>query len=330
MVNRKNSISVILPNFNGKHLMEMYIPVTIEALNFSSIDYEIIVVDDCSTDGSSQFIEQYYPQLILIKNAVNSGFSYTCNQGIAIASKELVFLLNSDVKLTKTYFEEQFKYFDCDNTFGVMGRIMNFDGKKIEDAARFPSYKGSKFKANTFYYLENENERALTCYLSGANALINREKLQLLKGFDEIYTPFYFEDFDLGLRAWKMGWSLYYEHQSICYHHVSSSTNMVNASNFVQITYNRNSFILQSIHLNGFIRKMWYLQLFTIILIGHLIKGDFWILKSIGTFLHKKCEITQSRDNIHSLQQKLQVKHGLHHILSAITLSIKDKKVKWL
>ena len=237
MVETKKSISVVLPNYNGKHLMEMYIPSTIDALNFSKIEYEFIIIDDCSTDHSIAFIEKTYPDIILLKNKRNNGFSFTCNQGIQIATKDLVFLLNSDVKLTPNYFENQLHYFNLESTFGVMGQIMNFDGKKIEDAARMPYYKGAKFKANTFYYIENSEEPTLTCYLSGANALINRRKLVELNGFNEIYSPFYFEDFDLGLRAWQMGWFLYYEHQSICYHQVSSSTNKMNKSNFVKIIY---------------------------------------------------------------------------------------------
>lgn len=324
------SISVILPNFNGKHLLEMYLPATIEALIHSKISYEIIVIDDCSTDDSISFIKQNYPQIILLKNEVNSGFSYTCNQGISIATKDLILLLNTDVKLTANFFEQQLKYFDKEDTFGVMGRIMSMDGNKIEDAARLPYFKGSKFKANKFYYINEQDNSTLTCYLSGANALVKREKLLMLNGFDEIYSPFYFEDFDLGLRAWRMGWKLYYEHEAVCYHQVSSSTNKLNKSNFVQITYNRNSFILQSIHLQGLKLLTWHLQLFTVTLIGHLFKGEFWIFKSLKGFIAKKSEIKKSRKNLQLLQQKDNINNGLSNIITEIKKSLIGKKVNWL
>jgi GT2 family glycosyltransferase len=326
----KKSISVILPNYNGKHLMEMYIPSVIEALNYSGVNYEFIVIDDCSTDNSVAFIENHYSEIKLLKNKKNSGFSYTCNQGISIATKELILLLNSDVKLTPDYFEAQWQYFDIDNTFGVMGCIMNFDGKKIEDAARLPKYKGSKFKANTFYYSENKLDIIYTTYLSGANALIDREKLKLLKGFNELFSPFYFEDFDLGLRAWQMGWNLYYEHQSKCFHRVSASTNTMNKSNFVKIIYNRNSMILQSIHLKGLKRKFWFIQLLTLNLINHFIKGEFWILKSINQFLKMSNAVKQSKKDITALQEKIGNKKTLDDIINTIKSSIKDKDIKWL
>lgn len=330
MANKELSISVILPNYNGRHLLEMYLPSTIEALISSKVNYEIIVIDDCSTDESITFIQKNYPAVILLKNDANSGFSETCNRGITVASKDLVLLLNTDVKLTANFFEQQFKYFDKEDTFGVMGRIMSMDGTKIEDAARLPYFKGSKFKANKFYHINELNNSTFTCYLSGANALVKREKLLLLNGFDEIFSPFYFEDFDLGLRAWRLGWKLYYEHDAVCYHQISSSTNKLNKSNFVQITYNRNSFVLQSIHLQGLKRITWHLQLFTITLIGHIIKGQFWIFKSLAAFLAKKEEIRISRQNLKSLQQKLGVKNNLNHIVIEIRKSIIGKKIKWL
>ena len=207
---------------------------------------------------------------------------------------------------------------------------MSMDGNKIEDAARLPYFKGSKFKANKFYYVNEQDNGTFTCYLSGANALIKKEKLLMLNGFDEIFSPFYFEDFDLGLRAWRLGWKLYYEHDAICYHQISSSTNKLNKSNFVQITYNRNSFILQSIHLQGLKRITWHIQLFTITLIGHLIKGQFWIFKSLGGFLAKKEGIRMSRKNIKLLQQDLGIKNNLNTIISQIKNSLIGKKINWL
>lgn len=327
---QNKSISVILPNYNGKHLMEKFIPSVYEALTFCNADFEFIVVDDCSTDNSVTFLKHTYPQIKLIVNTKNSGFSFTCNQGIKQASKDLVFLLNSDVALTPEYFQAQFKYFNADDTFGVMGRIMNFDGKKIEDAARFPLFKGSKFKANKFYYIANTKDYTFTTYLSGANALINRKKLQFIDGFDEIYSPFYFEDFDLGLRAWKMGWKLYYEHESICFHQVSSSTNKLNKSNFVKITYHRNSFILQRIHLEADKCFFWLLQLYTITLIGHLLKGEFWIIKSLQLFWSKNKDIKNSRQKIKQLQQQLHVKTTLKDMIRQIKKSLIGKKVNWL
>ena len=330
MRSEKKSISVILPNYNGKKLMEQYIPSILDALKFSRIDFEFIIIDDCSTDDSVGFIEQNYPNITLLKNEKNVGFSKTCNKGIFVATKDLVFLVNSDVKVSENFFENQFQYFHDETTFGVMGCIMNFDGKKIEDAARMPRYKGGKFKANQFYFSENLNDKLLTTYLSGANALIDSQKMKKVGGFSEIYSPFYFEDFDLGLRAWQMGWKCYYDHQSISYHRVSASTNNINKSNFVKITYNRNSFYLQAIHLQGFRRIFWFIQLFSTTLVSHILKGEFWIFRSILQFLKSFEAINKSRKEIENFKSESKGEIDLNKIISIIKESIANKNIKWL
>ncbi len=330
MTSSKKSISIVLPNFNGKDLLKEFIPSIIEALHFSNIDYEFIVVDDKSTDQSIAFLKNQYPFIIVVENEINKGFSYSCNRGIEITTKDLVFLVNSDVKLSKDYFKNQLNYFDNNETFGVMGQIKNYQSLKTEDNARFPRFKGVKLKATQFYYSTNPSEKIFTTYLSGANALICNQKLKVLNGFDEIYSPFYFEDFDLGLRAWKMGWKLYYEHESICFHKVSATTNKLNKSNYVKIIYYRNNFILHAIHLKGFRKIAWYSQLFTSTLFWHIIKGEFWIFYSLFEFLKHKNKINNSKSQIIKMQQELNINSSIDDILTIFKNSLKNKSIKWI
>ena len=327
---QKKSISVILPNFNGEHLLKKFLPSIFEALQYSQIVFEFIIVDDKSTDNSIIFLKKNYPDIILIENSLNKGFSYSCNRGIAIATKELIFLVNSDVKLTLNYFENQFSFFQNKNTFGVMGQIKNLNNLKTEDYARYPRFKGVKLKATTFYFSKNYDDSIYTTYLSGANALICAKKLQFLKGFDEIYSPFYFEDFDMGLRAWKMGWVSFYDHQSICYHEVSATTKTINKSNLVKKTYYRNSFILHAIHLNGIRKILWYSQLFTSTLFWHLIKGEFWILYSLIEFIKYNKKILQSSLHIKLMQKKMKSTLEVEDILTIFKNSLKNKPINWV
>jgi len=216
--NSRKSISVVIPNYNGRHLLEQNLPSVYEALNNTKTDFEIIITDDCSTDSSVAFIRQNYPLVRLIINDKNQGFSVSCNKGIALAEKDLILLLNTDIELNKDYFENQFKYFDLPDTFGVMSKIIGAKNGETQDTARFLKYSGFKIKANNFYHLENEDFLTPTAYLSGANALIDTKKLKGIGGFDEIFSPFYCEDFELGLRAWRLGWKCYYDPKSYCIH----------------------------------------------------------------------------------------------------------------
>jgi len=106
MANKK-SVSIIIPNYNGDKLLKEYLPYAIDAIENAEIIYELIIVDDRSTDDSVVFINENYPSVKLILNPENKGFSYTCNRGIEAAQYELIFLLNSDVKLTLDYFSHQ-------------------------------------------------------------------------------------------------------------------------------------------------------------------------------------------------------------------------------
>ena len=66
------SISIVIPNYNGRDLLEKNIPSLLAALN--NFDFEIIVVDDCSSDDSVQFLKDTYPNVIVIKSNKNQGF----------------------------------------------------------------------------------------------------------------------------------------------------------------------------------------------------------------------------------------------------------------
>ncbi|WP_426669269.1 glycosyltransferase family 2 protein [Mucilaginibacter sp. McL0603] len=157
----KKSISIVIPNYNGRNLIKEYLPFAKEVIENAGAIYEIIIVDNCSI------------------------------------------LLNSDVKLTPGYFEHQWKYFSLPDTFGVMGRIIDMEGDGIQDAARMPKFNGLKLKTGYFYCSDNADDRLYTMYLSGANALIDAAKLKEIGGFDEIFSPFYSEDMELSIRAWR-------------------------------------------------------------------------------------------------------------------------------
>ncbi|WP_254778938.1 glycosyltransferase family 2 protein [Pedobacter sp. ok626] len=327
----KKSLSVIIPNYNGRHLLEAYLPSVLQAVKKAAVPYEIIVIDDGSKDQSVDFIKQHYPEILLLINDKNRGFSYTCNQGIKTAQYALTFLLNSDVRLTEDYFEQQWKYFQHEDTFGVMGRIMSADGSKIEDAARILFRKGCRLKANRFYFSTDPNEESTyTAYLSGANALVDTKKLKKLNGFDEIYSPFSSEDSDLCLRAWLVGWKCYYEHRSICFHQVSGSTKTQIKSEFIKKIYYRNRFIFHKIHLNGFRGWIWPTYLLLLEVLPKLILGKSWMMTSYKEYLQHIPQIKASRANIVSLKRKHGSELNVQDIIDKINHSISNKNVVFL
>lgn len=298
------SISVVIPNYNGKHLLEANLPSVFSALKFAQINYEVIVVDDASTDDSMMFIEQHYPDVKLLVNQLNKGFSPTINKGVFAAMHELILALNSDVKLTETYFIDQLKYFEAPDTFGVMGKIVGLDGSGIQDGAKYPKtgFKGIKTTINYIPVSEAQEIWLPSFFLSGANALMNREKLWQLGGFDEIYAPYYYEDADLGIRAWRVGWKCYFEPKSVCMHAISSTIGKLKSEK-VKIIIERNRIILNHLHLIGtqlrFFKFWLWIRCFS-----KLIKGDFTIYKATLLFRKELPLVERSRKNIFELQTK--------------------------
>jgi GT2 family glycosyltransferase len=163
-------------------------------------------------------------------------------------------------------------------------------------------------------------------YLSGANAFVDREKILQLKGFDEIFSPFYIEDFELSLRAWRVGWKCYYDHSSVCRHRTSATIKTNNKKKYIQIIYNRNKMYLHAIHLNGLIKFFWYLQL-TAELIFRVLTFDFYYLKSFYLFLIDEKKISTSRRAFSALMKNRHINFSVKGVVKIIRSSLADKPI---
>ncbi len=322
----KKSVSIIIPNYNGRQLLAQYLPHTLLAIKNSGAVYEIIVVDDCSKDDSVEYLRNEYPDIRLLVNAKNGGFSYTCNQGIQAARMDLILLLNSDIRLSPDYFDQQWKYFDHKHTFGVMGRITDMDGPRIQDAARMPKFNGFKLKTAYFYY-RTDAQPALTLYLSGANALVDAQKLKAMGGFNEMFSPFYAEDFELSLRAWRLNWKCYYEHQSVCGHEVSASTKNYKTARWVKMVYFRNRYYLHALHLGKVALVLWFLQITLIDLLPKIITGKFWMLESYTSFLKNLSQLNRRRKQFKTLMQQHHSSTTISDVFKTIGKSVEGAEV---
>ncbi len=289
------SISVILPNYNGKHLLETFLPYTYSALEARNLDYEIIVVDDCSTDDSISFLNDSYPGIKVLRNSKNSGFSKTCNFGIQAATKQLTLLLNTDVKLSEDYFSGLSSYFEDPETFGVMGRIIGMNDELIQDAARIPKFNGFKIQPSNFFYTAQKDIKVPTLYLSGANALVDTTKLKALNGFNEIFSPFYGEDLDLGVRAWRSGWKCYYDHDAICRHQLSSTTKNLKKEQYIKMVYFRNRYIFYQLHWDGVNLFLLHVQLFLMEFLFGLITFKAYKIKAYLNFWKQYSTIKENK-----------------------------------
>lgn len=324
------SISVVIPNYNGEYLLPAILPALYTALTKANVPYEIIISDDCSTDQSIALVSTQYPGIKILQNSTNSGFSVTANKGFYAARHNYISLLNSDVKLTEDYFIPLFKYFEEDkNTFGVMGRIIGWDDDEIQDGAKYPSFHGAKIKTTGNYISlqPDTNDRLYSMYLSGANALIDRHKLLQLGGFNELFSPFYVEDYELSLRAWRLGYTCYYDHFAVCRHQVSKSIKAKNKKKYINTIYYRNKLFLHYIHLSGADLLLWELQL-----IGETIfsffTGKFYFFTSLRLFFKNLREAKLAKDKITALSVQTKKFYPVKQVAQFILNSLNQEKTK--
>ena len=324
------SISVVIPNYNGENLLPAILPPLYTALKKANVSYEIIIVDDCSTDQSVIFLSNHYPDIKMLQNSVNSGFSITANKGFYEAQHEYIFLLNSDVKLTEDYFMPLFKYFNEDkNTFGVMGRIIGWEDDEIQDGAKYPSFHGAKIKTTGNYLPAKPaaGDRLFSMYLSGANAFLDRKKLLQLGGFNELFSPFYVEDYELSLRAWRLGYTCYYDHFAVCRHQVSKSIKAKSKKNYINTIYYRNKLFLHYIHLSATRLFLWKLQLIFETLFS-ILTGKFYFFTSLQLFFKNLEAAKREKEKINALAMETKKLYSVKQVAQIILNSTDPEKIK--
>jgi GT2 family glycosyltransferase len=281
-----SGISVVIPNYNGRYLLEEILPSVAEALQNTKLPYEIIVSDDKSTDDSISFLQSSWPQVRITVNEKNLGFAPTINRGLFLARHSHILLLNSDVKLTPTFFQGLLPYFEKEDTFGVMSRIIGWDNNTIQDGGKYPSFHGLKIKTSGNYVPIGPEPRhwLYSMYLSGANAFVDKEKIFQLGGFNEMFAPFYVEDYELSVRAWRFGWKCYYDHESICRHKESVTIKNKTKKDEVNVIYYRNKMYLHALHLPATSLWLWHGQLFFECLFN-LLMLRFYFISSVAQYL---------------------------------------------
>ena len=224
----EKTIDIVIPSFNGKYLLERHLPEVIKYSHGAGI----IVVDDGSTDGTCEYLQEKFPQVICLHHSKNLGFSKSMNIGIKSSKADYIVFLNNDIAPQKDYLINSLKYFSDKNLFGVSFNEEN------------SSWPEATWHTGKFQFVRGEDKSAphYSGWLSGGSAIVRRDILNNLHGFNEIYSPGYWEDIDLGWRAWKKGYKILWIPDSHVIHHHESSFKKLNP-NFVSTIKQRNELL---------------------------------------------------------------------------------------
>ena len=233
--------SVVIPNWNGRDLLERYLPSVIEAMAGHPRN-QIIVVDNGSHDGSAQFVRERFPEITVLALQENQGFGGGSNAGFRAATNDIVLLLNSDMRVDPELLAPLLEGFRGDaKVFAVSAQIFLSDPAKRREETGLTEGWWQDGALRVGHRDDPDITGLYPCfYGGGGSCAFDRRKFLELGGFDELYAPFYLEDTDLGYLAWKRGWKVLYQPASIVYHEHRGTIGKKFSDAFIQSVLKKN------------------------------------------------------------------------------------------
>ncbi len=213
-------VSIIIVSWNARnYLIQCLSTLTPETCQYP---FEVIVVDNASSDGSAEWVAQHYPQIRLIQNAANLGFAKANNMGAALSQGQYLCFINSDVKVLENCITRLVNYCETNPQVGMAGpHIFGGDGKTQPSCRGFPGLWNMfcralaldtlfpKWKIFTGYSLSHwpQQDHRYVDILSGCFWLVRRAAINQAGLLDENFFM-YGEDMDWCKRFQKSGWRL--------------------------------------------------------------------------------------------------------------------------
>lgn len=268
-------VSVVIPNFNGIAFLDSVL-ASLEGQTLNN--FEVILVDNGSTDGSCSFVTANYPWVHLIELSENFGFCAAVNAGIRAAKAPYVLLLNNDTEVKEDFVEEMLAAIRRHkNAFSCGARMVQYhDRDKLDDVGNYYCALGWSFargRGKDIHAYETEDRIFSAC----AGAAIYRKKiLEKIGYFDEEHFA-YLEDTDIGYRARIYGYENWYAPKAIVYH-VGSGTSGSRYNQFKTRYSSRNNIYL-------IYKNMPLLQIILnlpFLVAGFLVKFLFFAVKGMG------------------------------------------------
>jgi GT2 family glycosyltransferase len=280
-------VSIIVVNYNGKHFLgECF--ASLENLDYPRDKFEVILVDNASTDGSVQYVRENFTRVNILQLDKNYGFCKPNNDGVKLANGEYVVFLNNDTVVTKEWLFELVKgalseeriascaskmlYYDRRNMINTAGGKITIIGGGF--------YKGYGDKDGPKY-----SKLEYTGFGCGAGVLVRKELFQYVGGFDEDYFASC-EEHDLGWKLWLYGYKVLYVPTAVMYHKESGtfrSRSTFESMKVYLITRNRLYNIIKNLEARNVIRALIISLGFNLYRsVRYLAQGNFASVNSIA------------------------------------------------
>jgi len=236
-------VTIQILNWDGKHLLQECLPSVLTAAG----SHPILVVDNGSTDGSVEFLKEQFPSVRILALDRNYGFAAGNNRGFEMVDTDIVVLLNNDMFVERGFLQPLIDALRNPSVFASTSQIT------LADPTRRREETGNTRAAfeRGFFRLwhdeiepQTESEAIPVFWAGGGSCAIDRRRLALLGGLDELYYPFYVEDVDLSYQAWKRGWKSVLAPRSRVVHKHRGTSRPKFGDAFVDRITRRNQFLL--------------------------------------------------------------------------------------
>ncbi len=207
-----NGISVVIPNWNGADTLPLVLNRVYAVMNGQHLPYEVILVDDASTDSSLEVLKDF-PRVRLGISPKNQGFSKTANRCVASAQYDLVLLISNDILLSGSIIN-LIDHFEDPNVFAVSPQVRWLNNGAFAYGKRTVQWDNGYFKVNEHPFVATPVNTLFAC---GGSAMFRKSMFMELGGFDDLYKPFYWEEIDLSYRAWKRGYKVIHDPRATVY-----------------------------------------------------------------------------------------------------------------
>jgi len=216
-------VSIIVLNWNGKQYLETCLSSLVKQ-DYPS--FEIIFVDNGSSDGSIEFVEQNYPHVIIVSHSTNLGFARGINSGINVSRGNYLATLNNDAEANSDWISRLVHVMESDSHIGCCAsKMLRYFDRNVIDSAGVVIYQnGNAYDrgANEKDTGQYDNQVEVFGACAGA-ALYRKQMLDEIGCFDRDYFA-YFEDVDLSFRMHLFGWKCIYVPDAIVYHMHSATS----------------------------------------------------------------------------------------------------------
>jgi GT2 family glycosyltransferase len=250
-------LSIIIVNYNVKYFLEQCLCSVKKAIE--TLDAEIIVVDNHSTDGSIEYLTPIFPDVSFLINEKNTGFAKANNKAVLQAKGDYILYLNPDTIVAEDCFTKCISFFEKHTDCGALGvRMIDGSGNFLPESKRsFPSpitsfykliglsrifFKSKIFNKYTLGFL-NEKETHEVDVLAGAFMMVRKNIVDITQGFDESFFM-YGEDVDLSYRIQQLGYKNYYFGENSIIHFKGESTRR-GSINYVLMFYKAMNIFVQ-------------------------------------------------------------------------------------